>query len=388
MSDEEDEQQEVAEEEDEGEAEAEAEVEAEVEEAPREEEKPKPKPPPPKHRDEEEPVKEMSEAEKALQAQKRKREAEEQDKLGEYEEQRRIMREKEEEELRQLKEKQERRKQEREEEERVMAERRQVEEERRKAEDEARKQKAEAEKARREEEKKKKKAMGSAAAGGANFEIPKKVEKDQKVDQFGNVIKEKKDIGLTKEQHEEAKKKAMENILKPLNLAGMDIAAIRNKVKDLHKRITRLETDRYDLEKRQERQEYDLKELNERQRQIARNKAMQKGLSAEEAESSKHPPRMPVSSKYDRQTDRRSYGDRRLMYEAPKKNKDPKLFHGSARPPNEWGRKETEELETLRKSLEGPKYVEAVKVEGAKPPMDVIPTVMPEPEKAEEEEEE
>jgi len=57
----------------------------------------------------------------------------------------------------------------------------------------------------------------------------------------------------------------------------------------MHQRICKLEAARYDLEKRKERQEYDLKELNERQRQIARNKALKKGLDPDSATSSRHP---------------------------------------------------------------------------------------------------
>lgn len=110
-----------------------------------------------------------------------------------------------------------------------MAERRAVEEERRKAEDEARKQKAEAEKARKEEERKKKHAMGMAASGGgANFEIPKKDATIDKVDKFGNIVKAKTEMKETKEQHEEAKKKALQDIIKPADFSGLDIAVLIN----------------------------------------------------------------------------------------------------------------------------------------------------------------
>ncbi|KAL1285654.1 Troponin [Trichinella pseudospiralis] len=342
-----------------------------------EEEKPRPKP---KYSiDDESDVKVLNEAEKAMLAAKKKHEEEEASKLREYEEQRRIQREREEEELKQLKEKQERRRREREEEERILAERRREEEERRKQEEEDRKRRAEDDKRRKEEEKKKRQQMmaGLNASTGPNFQIAKKDKNTEKFDKFGNIVKAKAEMGLTKEQQEEQKRKFLAELVKPLSTQGLDIQGLRSKIKEFHQRICRLEADKYDLEKRGERQDYDLKELNERQRQISRNKALKKGLDPEEAANSRHPPKVPIASKYDRQIDRRSYSDRRHLFENPLKKKQQPIFHGSARPPLKWGRKENEELENLRRNLEPPKYIEQVKVEGARPPMEPIPVQMP-----------
>jgi len=184
---------------------------------------------------------------------------------------------------------------------------------------------------------------------------------------------------MTKEQQEEQKKRALIEIIKPLDVGGLDVNALRVKVKELHQRICKLEAEKYDLEKRHERQEYDLKELNERQRQINRNKALKKGLDPDAA-AGRFPPKVATASKYDRQIDRRSYGDRKDLFENPRKPKDPKVFHGSARPPTEWGRKDNEELDLVRKNLGQPKYIESVKAEGdaAKPPVPIVAIVMPE----------
>ncbi|KFD65597.1 hypothetical protein M514_09885 [Trichuris suis] len=429
------------------EAGSEASAEDEVADEPEsEEERPRPKP---KYSiDEEAEQKPLNEAEKAMLAAKKKHEEEEATKLREYEEQRRKQREREEEELKQLKEKQERRRREREEEERIMAERRREEEERRKQEEEERKRKVEEEKRRKEEEKKKRQQMmaGLNATTGPNFELPKKDKTTDKFDKFGNIVKAKAEMGLTKEQQEEQKRKYLGEIMKPLSTKGMDIAGLRAKIKEFHQKICRLEADKYDLEKRGERQDYDLKELNERQRQISRNKALKKGLDPEEAANSRYPPKVSVTSKYERQIDRRSFHERRLLFEVsfslalpmhdeagtfllsfyssieswalslkptahphfpnmivsdqsltkvatktaaqphspvkssvlkskqePVKPKQMNIFHGSARPPSSWGRKENEELENLRRNLEPPKYIEQVKVENARPPMEPIP---------------
>jgi troponin T len=271
-----------------------------------------------------------------------------------------------------LKEKQERRKAEREEEERQMAEKKRADEERRKAEEDARKAKAEAEKQRKEEEKQRKAAvMGGipmgGQAGGPNYVIDKN--KASQFDKFGNIMTAKMEMGQSREQHEDVKKKALAEICKPLETSGLDINGLRAKVKDLHARICKLEALKYDLEERQGRQEYDLKELTERQRQINRNKALKKGIEPDaEGAAGRHPPKVAVASKYDRQVDRRTYTDRREIFEFPPKPKRWTIFHGTGAPPAEWGRrKDHEELENIRKILEPPKYQEVVKIEGARP---------------------
>ncbi|CAJ0595227.1 unnamed protein product [Cylicocyclus nassatus] len=327
---------------------------------------------------------EMTEAEAVILAARKRHDEEEAIRMLEYEERRRLEREKIEEELRELKEKQEKRRREREDDERQYAERCRQDEERRRQEEEERKVRFEEEKARKNEERLRRQQMMAGSFGGKpgqsnekNFVITKK----EQVVQFGGLSQAKKDA-IKKEQQEEAKRLFLESVGRPVDVSKFSPADLRVQIKGLHARIVKLESEKYDLENRYERQQYDKKELLEKQRHVARNKALQKGLNPDEAASSKHPPKIHTASKFERQTDRRSYGDRRLMFERPEVPKPPAIAHGTARPPNEWGRKENEELEQLRRNLESQpkKYVEQFPVEGdaAKPPIAPIPLQLPE----------
>merc|ERR1712228_1082171 len=112
----------------------------------------------------------------------------------------------------------------------------------------------------------------------------------------------------------EEKKIALSIRVKPLNVDGISAGALRGKAKEFWKRIVKLETEKYDMEERMKRQDYDLKELRERQKQQLRQKALKKGLDPE-ALTGKHPPKIQTASKFERRTDRRTYEDKKKLFE-------------------------------------------------------------------------
>jgi hypothetical protein len=100
----------------------------------------------------------------------------------------------------------------------------------------------------------------------------------------------------------------------PFDGTDMDATDIRNRIKGFHAQLSKTEAVKYDMEQRAKIQEYDLRELRERAKQQARQQAIKKGLDPKEYENLKHPPKKATASKYDRQIDRRSYSDRKVMY--------------------------------------------------------------------------
>lgn len=57
-----------------------------------------------------------------------------------------------------------------------------------------------------------------------------------------------------------------------------------------------------------------MRELNERQRNATKDRHKNKGVDPADA-GGRHPPKIAVVNKYDRQIDRRNFRERRSMYE-------------------------------------------------------------------------
>jgi len=169
----------------------------------------------------------------------------------------------------------------------------------------------------------------------------------------------------TAEQTAEAKRNYISSIQnnKP-DISGLLPNDLKAKIKQLYQKILRLESEKYDLDQRHSRQDYDIKELTERQSQQSRNKALASGVEVEQLESGTvRPPKVNVASKFDRQKDHRSWGERRDKFENPEQDPEYELARGPGRPPAEWRHTKNslmDEIETIRKNLEPPKYVEHI----------------------------
>ena len=229
-----------------------------------------------------------------------------------------------EEEIMELRQRSERRKKEREQEERELAARRSEEEARRKKEEEERNSKKLAE----EEEKRKARAAKMAEfekwknVSSPNFVITKKSgdaeEATEGEDEEGG---EKK----SKEQLEAEKRAILEQRIPKLDIAGADSGKLTEKAKELHALIMRLESEKYDLEKRFKTQQYDMMELAERARQmnkVGRGGLKRVTLGQDEQDLMQEkfagcPSRILMFSPFERQKDMRSWRERRDVFTGP-----------------------------------------------------------------------
>lgn len=229
------------------------------------------------------------------------------------------------EEIKELRERNERRKKEREEEERRLASERSAEDARRKAEEEERKRKKE------EEDQKRRSARAQKMAEfekyktpqKANFVISKKTSNED--GEPTEEVSEGKESKKSKEQLEAEKRAILVQRIKPLEISGFEQQQLAEKARELHNQIVRLEGEKYDLEKRFKQLQVEMMELAERARQANRvGKEGLKRITGNEDEVDNiqtrfagAPSKVEMYSKYERQKDKRSYVERKVIYTGP-----------------------------------------------------------------------
>lgn len=225
------------------------------------------------------------------------------------------------EEIEELRARSEQRKKERQEEERELTLRRQEEDVRRKTEEEERKaKKLEEEKERRAKRDAQMAEFAKFASDGKpNFVINKK--EGGGLPQTEEVVEEKN--YMSREQLEQERKAILGQRIQPLEIDGLDSAKLADKCKSWHKDILRLESEKYDLEKRFKEQQYDMMEMSERARQINQvGKTGLKRLAPDEEDViaqkySGAPGKIEMYSKFERQSDKRSYGQKHDCFMGP-----------------------------------------------------------------------
>jgi len=229
-------------------------------------------------------------------------------------------------EIRELRDRNEKRKKEREIEEKRLAAERAAEDQRRKADEEERKRKKE------EEESMKKTARSAKMAEfekwktppKANFVISKKLAAASGEEEAEGDGKGRK----SKEQLEAEKRSILKQRIKPLDVSGADAAKLAAVAKELHNQLARLEGEKYDLEKRFKNMQMEMMGLAERARQankVGKDGGVKRiGTATEDAPVDKimerfagAPLKVEMFSKYERQKDKRTYVDRKVLYTGP-----------------------------------------------------------------------
>lgn len=235
----------------------------------------------------------------------------------------RVEREKLEDEIAEMRARNEKRKSEREEEERKLTARRIEEDKQRKALEEEKIMKKGEDEVKRREMRAARLAAYEALSlpAGRNFIITKKDGEEVEVEdnEEERERKEKK----SKEQQEQERRAILQQRVKPINMGELNSAdKLKDKAKELHAQIVRLESEKYDLEKRFKAQQYDMMELAERARQMNKvGKGGLKRVQLKEDEADKiqekyagAPAKVEMYSVFERQRDLRSYGDRHVVF--------------------------------------------------------------------------
>merc|ERR1712042_431757 len=141
---------------------------------------------------------------------------------------------------------------------------------------------------------------------------------------LSNILRYKEDSQKSKEQMDIEKQNIILSRIVPFGIEGLDYDGLCERAKALHQVIWNLEANCYDYQQKFERQNYDMMELAERARQMNRGRRKtptgHTGLGGSVfpwiAERYKDaPPKMSLFSKYERQKDRRTLTERRLIFE-------------------------------------------------------------------------
>eukprot|EP00914_Ancora_sagittata_P027202 GHVO01053261.1.p1 GENE.GHVO01053261.1~~GHVO01053261.1.p1 ORF type:complete len:366 (+),score=110.47 GHVO01053261.1:127-1224(+) len=240
----------------------------------------------------------------------------------------RVEREKLQDEIEEMRSRNEERKRLREEEDKALAEKRNEEDRERKANEEEKGRKKQEEEMKRREMRAARLAAYEALSlpQGRNFVITKKGDgqddAEEELDEEEQANKDKK----SKEQQEQEKRAILSQRIKPVNMDELNSAdKLKEKAKELHNQLVRLESEKYDLEKRFKAQQYDMMELAERARQMNKvGKGGLKRLQLKEDEVDKiqeryagAPAKIEMYSRYERQKDKRTFSVRHVVFHGP-----------------------------------------------------------------------
>jgi len=143
---------------------------------------------------------------------------------------------------------------------------------------------------------------------------------------LSNILRYKEDSQKSKEQLDIEKQNIILSRIVPFEIEGLDYNGLCERAKALHQVIWNLEANCYDYQQKFERQNYDMMELAERARQMNRGRRKtptgHTGLGGSvfpwiAQNFATAPPKISLFSKYERQKDRRTFTERRLIYQDP-----------------------------------------------------------------------